>query len=289
MARRRQPKGKSGKQVTPPLLSETVTLEGSSPTPSQPRANKAVLRVAWLVIGVGVLVAMSAAVTGGMNPNANVLPVRNLAAVIMLMGLVVVLGAYRVAWLQKLWEKSEMAAQATPRRRPNDVTLSFLIVFLILLGGGFFVLAVVSLAGGIVSAYAILLLRSMILAALASLIVYGKGYLRTFCLGAIIPLGLQAASAVGSAMFYLPPSIWQRSGLSNLEGNLTSLIVGGVLALAAGVVSMIVRFLVENLQGSRQRQRFEAPPGSSEVLNATVVSTVLADMADPREERPSSE
>jgi hypothetical protein len=244
-----------------------------------------VLRVAWLVIGVGVLVAMSAAVTGGMNPNANVLPVRNLAAVIMLMGLVVVLGAYRVAWLQKLWEKSEMAAQTTPRRRPNDVTLSLTIVFLILLGGGFFVLAVVSLAGGIVSAYAILLLRSMILAALASLIVYGKGYLRTFCLGAIIPLGLQAASAVGSAMFYLPPSGWQRSGLSDLA----SLILGGVLALAAGVVSMIVRFLVENLQGSRQRQRSEAPPGSSEVLNATVVSAVLADMADPREERPSYE
>ena len=125
----------------------------------------------------------------------------------------------------------------------------------ILLGGAFFVVAVVSLVGGIVSAYAILLLRSMILAALVSLLVYGKGYLRTFCLGAILPVGLQAASGLGSVMFFLPPSAWQQSGFGSLENNLASLILIGVLALAAGTVAVVARFLVESLQGSRQQQQ----------------------------------
>jgi len=214
-----------------------------------------VLRVAWWVIGAGVLVALSAAITGGMNPNANMLPIRNLAAAIMLIGLVMVLGAYRAAWLKKVWEKSEMAAQTNPRRRQNDLTLPLVIMLSILLGGAFFVVAVVSLVGGIVAAYAILLLRSMILAVLVSLLVYGTGYLRTFCVGAILPVGLQAASGLGSALFFLPPSAWQQSGFGSLENNLTSLILMGVLAFTAGAVAMVARFLVESLQGSRQQQQ----------------------------------
>ena len=152
--------------------------EASNPLPSPSGVNKAVLRVAWWVIGAGVLVALSAAITGGMNPDAKVLPVRNLAAMIMLIGLVMVLGAYRAAWLRQVWERSEMTAQVNPNqpRRRNDWTLPLVIVLSLLLGGAFFVVAVVSLVGGIVSAYAILLLRAMILAALVSLLVYGKGY-----------------------------------------------------------------------------------------------------------------
>jgi hypothetical protein len=235
---------------------ETGTLEElSNPMPSQSGVNKAVLRVAWWVIGAGVLVALSAAITGGMNPNANMLPIRNLAAAIMLIGLVMVLGAYRAAWLKKVWEKSEMAAQTNPRRRQNDLTLPLVIMLSILLGGAFFVVAVVSLVGGIVAAYAILLLRSMILAVLVSLLVYGTGYLRTFCVGAILPVGLQAASGLGSALFFLPPSAWQQSGFGSLENNLTSLILMGVLAFTAGAVAMVARFLVESLQGSRQQQQ----------------------------------
>lgn len=241
-----------------PFPAEADTLEESSnPMSSQSGVNKAVLRVAWLVIGAGVLVALLAAITGGMNPNANVLPVRNLAAAIMLIGLLMVLGAYRAAWLKKVWEKSEMTAQANqsqPGRR-SDWTLPLVIVLSILLGGAFLVVAVVSLLGGIVSAYAILLLRSMLLAALVSLLVYGKGYLRTFCLGAIIPVGLQAASGISSAMFFLPPSAWRQSGFGSLENHLTSLILMGGLAFVAGVVAVVARFLVESLPGSRQPQR----------------------------------
>jgi hypothetical protein len=229
--------------------------ESSNPLPSQAGANRAVLRVAWWVIGAGVLVALSAAITGGMNPNANVLPVRNLAAAIMLIGLLMVLGAYRVAWLKRVWEKSAMTAQANqnPPRQRNDLTLPLVIVLSILLGGAFFVVAIASLAGGIVSAYAMLLLRSMLLAALVSLLVYGKGYLRTFCLGAILPVGLQAASGIGSAMLFLPPSAWGQAGFGSLQSSLASLILIGVLALAAGTVAVVARFLVESLQGSRQR------------------------------------
>ncbi len=228
--------------------------ESSNPLPSQAGANRAVLRVAWWVIGGGVLVALSAAITGGMNPNANVLPIRNLAAVIMLIGLLMVLGAYRVAWLKKVWGKSEMTAQANqnqPRRR-NDLVLPLVIVLSILLGGALFVVAVVTLVGGMVSAYAMLLLRSMILAALVSLLVYGKGNLRTFCLGAILPVGLQAASGIGSAMFFMPPSAWGQAGFGSLQSNLASLLLTGVLALVAGTVAVVARFLVENLQGSRR-------------------------------------
>ena len=231
--------------------------ESSNPLPSQAGANRAVLRVAWWVIGGGVLVALSAAITGGMNPHANVLPIRNLAAVIMLIGLLMVLGAYRVAWLKKVWGKSEMTAQANQNqpRQGKDLTLPLVIVLSILLGGALFVVAVVTLVGGMVSAYAMLLLRSMILAALVSLLVYGKGYLRTFCLGAVLPVGLQAASGIGSAMFFMPPSAWQQMGLSGWESNLASLILIGVLSVTAGAVAMIARFLVESLQGSRQQER----------------------------------
>lgn len=224
--------------------------ESSNLMPSPSGVNKAVLRVAWLVIGAGVLVALSAAITGGINPNANVLPIRNLAAAIMLIGLILVLGAYRAAWLKKVWEKSEVAAQASQPGRRNDLTLSLVIVLSILSVGAFFVAAVISLIGGIVSVYGSLLLRTMTLAALVSLLVYGKGYLRTFCLGAVLPVGLQAF-----AMFCLSPSAWQRSGFGSLENNLASLILGGVLAIAAGAVAMVARFLVENVQGPRQQQR----------------------------------
>jgi hypothetical protein len=95
----------------------------------------------------------------------------------------------------------------------------------------------------------------MTLAVLVSLLVYGKGYLRTFCLGAILPVGLQAASALGSAMFLLSPSAWQGTGFGGLGSNLASLIVGGVLAFASGVVAMVARFLIESLQESCQQQQ----------------------------------
>ena len=89
------------------------------------------------MIGAGVLVAMSAAIAGGMNPNANVLPIRNLAAAIMLVGLVAVLAAYRAAWLQTVWDKSEPTATVSRPRRQHDLTLALVIVLSILLGWHF--------------------------------------------------------------------------------------------------------------------------------------------------------
>ena len=147
-----------------------------------------------------------------------------------------------------------MTAQANqnPPRQRSDLTLPLVIVLSILLGGAFLVVAVASLAGGIVSAYALLLLRSMLLAALVSLLVYGKGYLRTFCLGAILPVGLQAASGIGSVLLLMPPAAWRRSAFGRLEDNLASRVLIGVLALAAGTVSVVARFLVESLQGARR-------------------------------------
>jgi len=227
--------------------------ESPTPTAAQSGAHRTVLRVAWIVIGAGVLVAMSAAIAGGMNPNANVMPIRNLGAVIMLMGLAIVLGAYRVAWLQKRWERSEMTAQVKEPRRRNDLVLAWVIVLALLLGGAFFVVSAMTLAGGVVSTYANLLLRSMILAALVSALVYGKGYLRTFCMGAIIPAGLQAVSVFSLGMLLMSSSNWgQMGGFSNLQSHVTSLIMSGVLTIAAGLVAMAVRFLVESLTRSRE-------------------------------------
>ncbi len=94
--------------------------ESSNPRASQSGVNKAVLRVAWRVIGAGVLVALSAAITGGMNPNVNMLPVRNLAAAIMLIGLLMVLGAYRVASFKKAGETSAMTARAVRIGRDGE-------------------------------------------------------------------------------------------------------------------------------------------------------------------------
>jgi len=238
-----------------PLAAEIVDREDvvSSP-PASSGANKTALRIAWTVIGAGVLVAMSAAIAGGINPGANVLPIRNLAGGIMLVGLLIVLGAYRVAWLTKIWEKSLMSGHGDPQpaRSRSEWRLPLAIVLLLVLAAAYFVVAAVTLVGGVVSAYALLLLRVMILAALVSLLVYSKGYLWTFCLGAILPVGLQAASWLGSVMFMMPPSAWRQRGLSDWEGNLTSLILLGFLSVACGTVAMIVRFLVESLPPARR-------------------------------------
>lgn len=245
-------------RTSDPLPAEMVDLdESSNASPASSGASKKVLRIAWVVIGAGVLVAMSAAITGGLNPHANVLAIRDLAACIMLFGLLLVLGAYRVAWLTKIWEKSAMTARADPGlpRPRSDLRLPLVILLSFLLGAAFFVVAVIMLAGGMLSVYGLLLLRMMLLAALVSLLVYGTGYLRTFCLGAILPVGVQAVSGIGSAMLFLPPSAWGQMGLRGWEGNLTSLVLVGVLSVASGVVAVIARFLVESLPGARRNER----------------------------------
>ncbi len=221
----------------------------------RPRANKTVLRVAWFVIGAGVLVAMSAAVAGGMNPNANVLPIRNLAAVIMLVGTVTVLVAYRAAWLQSAWEKSEHGAAASRSSWRRDLTLVLVIIASSLLGLAFLDTALLSLASGFVSVYASLTLRTMMIVVVVSLLVYGRGYVRTFCIGAIIPTGLQAFSSFNLMMAVLQPSVWPQAGWSARQVNLGSLFVSGMLAVAAGVVAVTVRFLVEHLQGPDRRRQ----------------------------------
>lgn len=224
--------------------------ESTNSADGRPRANKTALRVAWFVIGAGVLVAMSAAVAGGMNPSANVLPIRNLAAVIMLLGMIIVLVAYRAAWLQSVWEKSEQGASVSHPRQPRELKLGLVVLFSILLGGTFLFTSLLSLIGGVVSGYAILTLRTMMTVALVSLLVYGKGYVRTFCLGAIIPTGLQAFSLFNLMMLVADPSDWLQAGWSGRQANLVSLFVSGMLAMAAGILAVVVRFLVEHLQGS---------------------------------------
>jgi hypothetical protein len=227
--------------------------ESTSQVTGRPGANKTVLRVAWIIIGAGVLVAMSAAITGGMNPNANVLPIRNLAAVIMLVGLLTVLAAHRAAWLQTAWDKPEQAATVSGPRRQHDLALGLVIFLSILLGGAFLITALLALTADAVSGYAILVLRTMMPVVVVSLLVYGRGYLRTFCIGAIIPAGLQALSAFSLMMLILEPSVWQQAGWAARHGNLVSLVVSGLLTGAAGVVAVIVRFLVEHLQDSDPR------------------------------------
>jgi len=207
------------------------------------------LRVAWVIIGAGVLVAMSAAITGGMNSNANVLPIRNLAAVIMLVGLIAVLAAHRAAWLQTVWEKSGSAATVPRPRRHHDLTLGLVIFFTILLSGAFLLIGLLALTEGVVSGYAILLLRTMMPVVVVSALVYGRGYLRTFCIGAIIPAGLQAFSSFSLMMLVLQPSVWRQAGWSTRQGDLASLVVTGLLTVVAGTVAVIVRFLIERLQG----------------------------------------
>lgn len=226
--------------------------EPSNPTTGRPGANKTVLRVAWFVIGAGVLVAMSAAVAGGMNPTANVLPIRDLAGAVMLVGLVIVLAAYRAPWLQSIMDKSERAATASRPRGRQDLMLALVIVFAILLSLAFLITALLTLTGGVISGHALLVLRTMMPVVVLSLLVYGRGYLRTFCIGAIIPAGLQALSAFNLLMLVLQPALWQQAGWSARLGSFDSFIVSGMLAGAAGVVAMVVRFLVEHLQGSER-------------------------------------
>ena len=224
--------------------------EPTDPTAGRRGANKTMLRVAWGVVGVGVLVAMSAATAGAMNANAEVMPIRDLAAVIMLVGLLAVLAAYRAAWLGSVWEKSKGPAVASRPRAGQDLTLALVILCAIFLGLAFLVTALLSLTGGVISGYAILILRTMTLVVVLSSLVYGRGYLRTFCLGAIVPAGLQALSPFNLLMLVLDPAIWQQAGWSARQGNLVTFIISVIVAGLGGVVAMIARFLVERLQGA---------------------------------------
>jgi len=228
--------------------------DSPSPIKECPAPHKTVLRIAWVIIGAGVLVAMSAAISGGINPNANVLPIRNLAAAIMLVGLIAVLAAHRAAWMQTLWEKPGPASPVSHPRRNHNLTLGLVVFLTVLLGGGFLVTGLAALSAGAVSGFAILALRTMLPVVIVSLLVYGRGYLRTFCIGAIIPAGLQALSSFSLLMLVLQPSVWRQAGWSTRQGDLVSLIFSGLLTVAAGIVAVIVRFLIEHLQGSDARR-----------------------------------
>jgi len=234
--------------------------DSTSQINERPVANKTILRVAWGIIGVGVLVAMSAAISGGLNPNANVLPIRNLAAVIMLVGLIAVLAAHRAAWLQTVWEKAELAATVPRPRRQHDTTLGLVIFLSVLLSGAFVLIGLLALAQGSLSGYAVMLLRMMMPVVAVSALVYGRGYVRTFCIGALIPAGLQALSSFSLMMLVVQPSVWRQAGWSTRQGDLASLVVTGLLTVVAGVVAVIVRFLVERLQGLGSR----GPAGRSD-------------------------
>jgi len=162
-----------------------------------------------------------------------------------------------------------MATVPRPRRQ-HDVTLGLVIFLSVLLSGAFLLIGLLALAQGSLSGYAIMLLRTMMPVVAVSALVYGRGYLRTFCIGAIIPAGLQALSSFSLMMLVVQPSVWRQAGWSTRQGDLASLVVTGLLTVVAGVVAVIVRFLVERLQGSESRgsagrsdeavRRDEAPP-----------------------------
>ncbi len=160
-------------------------------------AKKMVLRFGWSTVGLGVGAAVVAAAIGGANADsaiAGATALQRVGALIMLLGLVVVLAAYRVAWLTTRWRGRVSGRMST---EPADFSRAFLRLMQFCCIGVPVTLVVIALPWIVlvaipdVAAGILILLASLLTPiVLTTILVYGRGYLRTFCIGALFPAGV---------------------------------------------------------------------------------------------------
>lgn len=231
-------------------------------------AKKMVLRFGWCTVGLGVGSAVVAAAIGGANADssmAGATALQRVGALIMLLGLVVVLAAYRVAWLTTRWRGRVSGRMST---EPADFSRAFLRlmqfscigvpVTIVVVALPWIVLAVIpDVAAGIVIVPASLLTPIV----LTTIVVYGRGYLRTFCIGALFPaavffiaMGLSYPRMIGRwpRTYSMRPyhSIWS----SFEEIGETAHFAGFVwtFVILSGLLAMGTRFLIAGpWRGSR--------------------------------------
>ncbi len=96
--------------------------------------------------------------------------------------------------------------------------------------------------------------------ALTVVLIYGRGYQRTFCIGALFPSGLVTYQATGSLLALMWYGMGTGSGVTAL-GVAIFLMVYCLVVIAAGLLALGVRWMVES---SRRESpaAFPAPVGS---------------------------
>jgi len=169
-------------------------MEESSPgAMTEATAKKTLLRIGWSTVGVGAGGAFVAAIVGGNNADAvsgwasGATASHRIATLIMLGGLVVVLMAYRVTRLSSGWFQ-RMTNQPIDLSKALLRLLKFLCVGTPALIGTiavpwFLLVAIPDVLAG----FAILCVSFSTPIVLTTVLVYGRDYWRTFCIGALFP------------------------------------------------------------------------------------------------------
>ena len=220
-------------------------------------AKKKVLRIGWSTVGIGAGGAVVAAIigganSGGMSPLATgAAALHRFGAFIMLMGLGVVLAAYRLEYVQTWWRR-RMQSQSTEssqaflkwfRRISIGVPATLAIIVL-----PWILLAVISDAvAGVLILWTSLLMPIV----LTTILVYGRGYWRTFSIGALFPAGfffIGMGIAVFLSFSRRPslPAFWR---FFEDIGEVTLLTgFSWTLIVLSGLLAMGVRLLIEGLR-----------------------------------------
>jgi hypothetical protein len=137
-----------------------------------------------------------------------------------------------------------------PRNRPRPFQFSLRSIFIVTT-----LLAVVCsglFAGNWVSLIAVILLSGLIPSALIVCMIYGRGYLRTFCIGAMVPAGDLILIFVYGTVTLTPsladPAAFVSGAMDPQETRLYVGIATGIvlgLILLFGLFAILVRWLVE--------------------------------------------
>lgn len=251
---------------------ELVSMEESPPalTP-EATVKKMVLRIGWSTVVLGVGAAVVAAAIGGYNADstmAGATALQRVGALIMLLGLVVVLAAYRVAWLTTRW-RGRMSTEPADFSRAFLRLLQFCYIGVPVTVGvialpWILLVAIPDVAAGV----AILCISHLMPIVLTTILVYGRGYLRTFSIGALFPASI---FFIGMGLTY-PWMIRQWSRISSIgrffeEFGEAAHFTGFIwtFTICSGLLAMGTRFLIT---GPRRGSDAAPPAENAELANA---------------------
>jgi len=227
-------------------------------------AKKKMLRIGWCTVGLGAGGAVVAAIigganSGGMSPLATgAAALHRFGAFIMLLGLGVVLAAYRLEHLQTWWRR-RMQSQPTESSQAflkwlQRISIGVPATLAIIVFPWILLAVIPDGVAGVLILWTSLLMPIV----LTTILVYGRGYWRTFCVGALFPAGFFFVG-MGIAVFLSfsrrpsLPAFWRFFEDIGEATLLTGF--SWTMIVLSGLLAMGVRLLIEGL-----RRRAEADP-----------------------------
>jgi hypothetical protein len=143
---------------------------------------------------------------------------------------------------------------AVPRRQPEPRPFQFTLRTMFII-----TTAVAVACGGLstpiagVQAATLLYLALAVLMMLTIALIYGRGYMRTFAIGAMFPAGLAVLVAFGGTVDDLfGPRFWQYRERS--QGLFLAAAIVLAVIVATGVIAMGIRWMVESPEREQSRQ-----------------------------------